>query len=67
MTFLSGGYERDYSGISNDWRSRKTLEEVEYLIENVLGKERIDTQKFKMYKGNVKKWQILDDETHDRE
>ena len=56
VTFLVGGYEKDYSGIANDWRLRKTLEECEYLIEDVLGKERIEKKTFKMYKGNVKKW-----------
>ena len=67
VTFLVGGYEKDYSGIGNDWRMRKTLEECEYLIEDVLGKDRIENKRFKMIKGNVKKWQILDDEAHDRE
>ena len=57
VTFLVGGYEKDYSGIGNDWRMRKTLEECEYLIEDVLGKDRIENKRFKMYKGNVKKWQ----------
>ena len=56
VTFLVGGYEKDYSGIANDWRLRKTLEECEMLIEDVLGKERIEKKTFKMYKGNVKKW-----------
>jgi len=67
VTFLSGGYEKDYSGISNDWRSRRTLEEFEYWIEDVFGAQRIKEKKHGMYKGNVKKWQILQDETHDRE
>ena len=65
--FLVGGYEKEYSGIANDWKSRATLEECEYHIEQVLGKERIETGKFKMYKGHVKKWQILDDHAHDRD
>jgi hypothetical protein len=56
VTFLVGGYERDYSGIANDWRSRKTLEELEYIIEEVLGKDRIEKKQVKMIKGNVKKW-----------
>ena len=67
VTFLVGGYERDYSGIANDWRSRKTLEELEYIIEEKLGKERIEKKQVKMIKGNVKKWQILDDDAHDRD
>lgn len=64
---MSGGYEKDYSGIANDWRSRSTLMELEYWIEDVLGEERIRTKKFKMYKGQVKKWQILEDGVHDRD
>ena len=56
MTFLCGGYEKDYSGISNDWRSRKTMEGFEYWIEDVFGKTRIEEKKMKMYKGQVKKW-----------
>ena len=67
QTFLVGGYEKDYSGISNDWRMRQICTEFEYWIEEVLGEKRIREKKFKMYKGQVKKWQILDDETHDRD
>ena len=67
VTFLAGGYDKDYSGISNDWRSRQTLVELEYWIEEVAGAQRIAEQKFKMYKGTVKKWQILDDSVHDRD
>lgn len=67
VTFLVGGYEKDYSGISNDWRMRQTLVEFEYWIEKIAGAKRIEEQKFKMYKGTVKKWQVLDDETNDRE
>jgi len=43
------------------------LLEFEYWIENVIGEKRIREQKVKMYKGQVKKWQILDDNEHDRE
>lgn len=56
ITFLSGGYEKDYSGMNNDWRTRKTIEEFEYWIEDVVGERRIREGKFKMYKGQVKKW-----------
>lgn len=51
VNHLIGGYDKDYSGMANDWRSRKTVEELEYMIEEVLGKDRIEGQKFKMYKG----------------
>ena len=67
VNFLVGGYEKDYSGIGNDWRMRQICAEFEYWIEDVLGKERITQKKFKMIKGNVKKWQILDDDAFDRD
>lgn len=67
VTYLVGGYEKDYTGLANDARSRQTLLEFEYWIENVIGEKRIREQKVKMYKGQVKKWQILDDNEHDRE
>jgi hypothetical protein len=35
---------------------RKTIEELEYWIEDVVGERRIREGKFKMYKGQVKKW-----------
>lgn len=37
------------------------------MIEEVIGGKRIHEKKFKMYKGQVKKWQILDDAVHDRD
>lgn len=67
VTFLVGGYDKDYSGISNDWRMRQICTELEYWIEDVVGAKRIREGKFKMYKGQVKKWQILDDETNSRD
>ena len=62
VTFLVGGYERDYSGIGNDWRSRATLEGCEYIIEEILGKDRIKNKKFKMFElyVNGKKNAIFD-------
>ena len=62
-----GGYDRDYSGMANDWQSRATVVELEGLIEDVIAKDRLEEKKFKMYKGQVKKWQILDDATFDRD
>ena len=55
-TFLYGGYEKDYSGIANDWRMKQTCAELEWWIEEVIGEKRIREGKFKMYKGQVKKW-----------
>ena len=67
MTFLVGGYDKDYSGIANDWRMRQLVMEYEYWIEEVIGAKRIREGKVPMYKGTVKKWQILDDDAHDRD
>lgn len=64
---MAGGYERDYSGIANDPRLKNTCIEFEYWIEEVIGERRIREEKFKMYKGQVKKWQVLDDGVHDRD
>ena len=67
VTFMVGGYDKDYSGISNDARMRQICTEYEYWIEEVIGEKRIREQKFKMYKGTVKKWQVLDDDAFDRD
>lgn len=41
--------------------------DFEYLIEDVIGAKQIQEKKMQMYKGTVKKWQILDDAAFDRE
>ena len=41
--------------------------ELEYWIEEVIGEKRIREKKFPMYKGQVKKWQVLDDDAFDRD
>lgn len=46
---------------------REIFVDLEYWIEEIIGKERIVTKKMDMYKGTVKKWQVLDDKTIDRE
>lgn len=46
---------------------KNTCIEFEYWIEEVIGERRIREEKFKMYKGQVKKWQVLDDNVHDRD
>ena len=51
VNLLVGGYEKDYSGLSNDARSRQTMIHLEYWIEEVIGEKRIREQKVKMYKG----------------
>jgi len=42
--------------MANDWKSRATVVELEGLIEDVIAKDRLEEKKFKMYKGQVKKW-----------
>ena len=46
---------------------REITLELEYMIENVIGYNRIVNKKMDMYKGTPKKWQILDDSSFDRE
>jgi len=46
---------------------RQLVMEYEYWIEEVIGAKRIREGKVPMYKGTVKKWQILDDDAHDRD
>ena len=41
--------------------------ELEYLIENHIGYNRIQFKEMDMYKGTVKKWQVLDDHAFDRD
>jgi hypothetical protein len=41
--------------------------ELEFLIEEILGKKRIQTKQMSVLKGTPKKWQILDDKAFDRE
>ena len=41
--------------------------DLEQFIEEVIGKDRIQTKQLDMYKGTVKKWQVLDDAAFSRE
>lgn len=41
--------------------------DLEFWIENVIGADQIREKKVNMYKGTVKKWQILDDTAHPRD
>lgn len=46
----------------------KTIQnELEWLITDRIGSKQIAEGEVKMYKGTLKKWQILDDAVHDRE
>lgn len=59
--------ERGATGFENDPLFREIFVELEYMIENIIGYERIKTKKMDMLKGTPKKWQILDDNAFDRE
>lgn len=59
--------ERDYSGMETDVRMRMLQNDFEMVIEKKIGAKQIADGHIKMYKGTIKKWQILDDEAHDRD
>ena len=40
--------------------------DFEYMLEEDVGKPRIDAGETKAYKGTLKKWQVLDDDCFDR-
>jgi len=58
---------RGATGFENNPRLKEMFVEMEYWIEQVVGKEQIDATAMKMYKGEPKKWQILDDDCFDRD
>lgn len=58
---------RGFSGFENDAKSKQIFVELEYWIENIIGAKQIREKEIKFYKGTVKKWQILDDNAHDRD
>jgi hypothetical protein len=61
-------YDRNATGISyGDKGIQNVFIEIEWLLEENWGKERIDTKKMRLYKGEVKKWQVLDDDAFDQE
>jgi hypothetical protein len=55
-------YERGATGIENEKRIQHMYLEFEHLLTEVLGRKRIETKEMDMYKGTVKKWQVLDDQ-----
>lgn len=59
--------ERGFTGLENDPVMREIFIELEYIVENVIGYNRIKEKKMDMYKGTPKKWQVLDDKAFDRE
>lgn len=59
--------DRGFSGFLNEPRLRQIQVDLEYWIEEVIGKKQITEGKCKFYKGTVKKWQVLDDDAFDRD
>ena len=46
---------------------REIFVELEYMVEEVIGYNRIKNKQMKMLKGTPKKWQVLDDKVFDRD
>jgi hypothetical protein len=59
--------ERGFSGLENDAIMKEIFVELEYIIEEHIGYNRIHEKKMNMYKGTTKKWQVLDEKAFDRE
>ncbi len=59
--------DRGVTGFENDPIMREIFVELEFMIENIIGYNRIKDKKMNMLKGTPKKWQVLDDGTFDRE
>lgn len=55
------------TGFENNPRMKEMFVELEYWIEEIIGKKRRVEGKVKAYKGTPKKWQILDDAVYDKE
>ena len=58
---------RGVTGFENDARAKRFFVEMEYWIEEVIGKSQLIKQEVGAYKGTPKKWQILSDTCFDRE
>ena len=59
--------DRDYTGMESDARMRMIQNEFELIATEQIGKKQIEDGQIKMYKGTLKKWQVLDDDAHDPE
>jgi len=59
--------ERGATGMESDPRMKQIFVELEHWIEDIIGAKQIYDGQLKMYKGTLKKWQVLDDEAHDRD
>lgn len=58
---------RTATGMDNSPRMKEMFVELEYWIEEVIGKPRTLNKQVGAYKGTTKKWQILDDSCFDRD
>ena len=58
---------RGVTGFENNPRMKEMFVEMEYWIEDVVGAKRRHQGEVKAYKGQPKKWQILDDDCFDRD
>ena len=59
--------DREWTGMESDARMRMIQNEMELVITEKVGAKQIKEGQMKMYKGTLKKWQILDDFEHDRD
>ena len=59
--------DRGVTGIEHEPQMKQVYLELEHLIEDVFAAKRIREKKMEVYKGTVKKWQVLDDAVVDRE
>lgn len=58
---------RGATGFENNPRMKEMFVELEFWIEEVVGKQRRDMGKVAAYKGTPKKWQLLDDAVYDKD
>mmetsp|Transcript_13204 Transcript_13204/g.22400 ORF Transcript_13204/g.22400 Transcript_13204/m.22400 type:complete len:92 (+) Transcript_13204:482-757(+) len=58
---------RGVTGMDNAPLMKQMFLDMEFWIEEVIGKNQIDKQQVDAYKGTPKKWQILDDDCFDRD
>ena len=60
-------HPRSASPIANDKRMQTAFLNMQWLFEEVIEKQHIESKEMKMYKGNTKKWQILCDQAFARD
>lgn len=60
-------HPRGTSPILNERRLQDMFLELEWYLTDVVNKNRIESKQMDMYKGTVKKWQVLDDQAYSRD